>query len=212
MTSTQQTDPRDDLAYVRRMTERAARAPLLGGRFLVFWGGLLALAYIAHFLAASGLVASPGALGWIWVGFGAIGATGTFILSRGMARKPGQEAVGNQVEREVWFGAGIGIFLFVIGVFLATTLRGAPVLMFDLVASVALALYGAAFLATAAASGLRWMRIPAWISFAGAAAVPAFTGTQALYPALAVIVLIIAVAPGLRLMAAEPPALDDETL
>lgn len=35
----QDTTLKDDLAYVRDLAEAGQQAPLLGGRFLVFWGG-----------------------------------------------------------------------------------------------------------------------------------------------------------------------------
>jgi hypothetical protein len=132
------------------------------------------------------------------------------LLSRGMDRKPGQSAVGNRVEREVWRGAGLGIFLFAGGVVAAVALRGAPMIMFDIIASVALALHGAALLATSAASGESWVRAPAWTAFAAAAITPLLAGTAVLYLYLAAVVVVIGVAPGLRLLRAEPPGLGDD--
>ncbi|MGJ3232915.1 MAG: hypothetical protein ACFE0P_14090 [Oceanicaulis sp.] len=209
MSDSDLTDPRADLAYVRAMTERAANAPLLGGRYLVFWGVLLTCAYLAHFSIASGLLGAPGFIPFIWIAFGVIGGLGMAVLSRGMARKPGQSAIGNTVERQVWRGAGLGIFLFVAGVVAAVSLRGGSYMLFDLIAAVALALYGAAFLATAAASGHGWMRAPAWMSFAAAAIVPLLAGSATLYLWLAVVVVLVGVLPGVRLLRAEPPALDE---
>ncbi|MCF4097875.1 hypothetical protein [Maritalea mediterranea] len=200
-------DPKSDLAYVRAMTERAARAPLLGGRFLLLWGGLLVLTYLGHFAVITGFAGLPvETLAFLWPAFGIFGALGTVLLSRNTAPKPGAFAVGNVVQREIWQGAGLGILLFVIGVILAT-MQGASPIMFDMIAAVALALYGAAFLATAAASQLRWMRVPAWISFFAAAGVPLLAGSSLLYLALAGVVVLVSVVPGLILMRHEPPAL-----
>ena len=204
-------DPRADLAYVRAMTERAARAPLLGGRYLVFWGGLLSLAYAAHYGLASGLAGAPHFIPWIWVSFAVFGGLGMVVLSRGMRRKPGFASVGNRVASEVWRGAALGIFLFVAGVAAAVALRGGSYILFDLIASVALALYGAAFLATAAASGQAWMRAPAWMSFAAAATTPLIAGAAVLYLWLAIVVVLVVVLPGLRLLRTEPPTLTDDT-
>jgi len=195
------TDPHADLAFVRAMTERAAKAPLLGGRYLVFWSGLLAVAYTAHYLLASGLAGSTSFIPYVWLAFGVTGGAGMALLSRGMDRR---------VEREVWRGAGLGIFLFAGGVVAAVALRGAPMIMFDIIASVALALYGAALLATSAASGESWVRAPAWTAFAAAAITPLLAGTAVLYLYLAAVVVVIGVAPGLRLLRAEPPGLGDD--
>lgn len=210
MSEHEQTSPRDDLAFVRSMTERASNAPLLGGRYLTFWGGLLTVAYLAHYLVASGFLGAPRFIPWIWISFGVAGALGMALLSRGMSRKPGLSSVGNRVEREVWRGAGLGIFLFVAGVVASVALGRGSMMLFDLIASVALALYGAAFLATAAASGQGWMRAPAWMALVAAAITPLLVGTAVLYLWLAVVVVFVGVIPGLRLLRAEPPALADE--
>lgn len=212
MTDPENTGIQGDLAYVRAMTERAVSAPLLGGRFLVLWGGLLTVAYSAHFLVVSGIAGLPlNAIALIWVAFGVVGALAMMVLSRGVRRKPGQSAIGNVVEREVWRGAGLGIFLFALGVGSAVYLRGAPTILFDLIASVALALYGAAFLATSAAARKAWIRIPAWTALIGAAAVPVFAGTAELYAFLVAAVVAVGVLPGVKLLWDEPAALEDES-
>lgn len=203
-------DPHADLAFVRAMTERAARAPLLGGRYLLFWSVLLTVAYATHYLLASGLVGTPPFIDIIWLTFGVMGGAGMVLLSRGAARKPGQSAVGNRVEREVWRGAGIGIFLFVAGVVAAVELRGAPMILFDFIASVALVLYGAALLATATASGENWLRVPAWTAFVAAAATPVLAGDAVLYLFLSAVMVLVGVVPGVRLLRAEPPSLDED--
>ncbi|WP_375283883.1 hypothetical protein [Marinicauda pacifica] len=211
MTEDTRTQAQADLAFVRAMTERASRAPLLGGRFLLLWGGLLTLTYLAHFTILSELAGVPvWAISIIWPAFGVLGFAGTVILSRGMGRKPGVSSIGNVVEREIWKGAGLGIFIFVAGVVVAVTALGRNIILFDLIAAVALALYGAAFLATSAASGLTWMRIPAWASFAFAACVPLLAGTAVLYLALSAVILLVAVLPGLRLLLNEPEYLEQE--
>jgi hypothetical protein len=46
----------EDIKYVRQLAESGAHAPLLGGRFMVWWGALLAIAYTAHHLALNGLI------------------------------------------------------------------------------------------------------------------------------------------------------------
>ncbi len=35
----------DDIAYIRQLSESGARAPLIGGRFMAWWGLLLTIAY-----------------------------------------------------------------------------------------------------------------------------------------------------------------------
>ena len=43
-----------DLSYVRQLAESGAHSPLLGGRFMAWWGLLLTAAYLAHHFALAG--------------------------------------------------------------------------------------------------------------------------------------------------------------
>ena len=44
----------DDLAYLKDLAQAGQDAPLLGGRFMAWWGGITALAYAGHFGLVSG--------------------------------------------------------------------------------------------------------------------------------------------------------------
>ncbi|MCF6329260.1 MAG: hypothetical protein L3J02_05625, partial [Henriciella sp.] len=69
-----QTTLDDDLAYVRDLAEAGQTAPLLGGRFLTWWGGLVTLAYAGHYAISMGIVDfGPAAYAWLWIGFALIG-------------------------------------------------------------------------------------------------------------------------------------------
>ncbi|MEL6724162.1 MAG: hypothetical protein AAFP24_04035, partial [Pseudomonadota bacterium] len=68
----------DDLAYVRDLAEAGQQAPLLGGRFLTFWGVLTSVAYFLHFSIAANLFGWPDtAYAWVW---------GTFIVAGGIGQ------------------------------------------------------------------------------------------------------------------------------
>ena len=65
----------DDISYVRQLAESGARAPLIGGRFMAWWGLLVAAAWTAQYLAANGFIGDGRTIyGIIWVSFGAVGA------------------------------------------------------------------------------------------------------------------------------------------
>lgn len=108
------TDLADDLVYLKDLAEAGAQAPLLGGRFLAWWGGLVTLAYSGHYAIASGLVSTdPIAYAYLWSAFGVIGLLGYFGLVRTMSPdKPGQSSVGNRVEANVWMIAGFALFAY----------------------------------------------------------------------------------------------------
>lgn len=104
----------DDLAYVRDLAEAGQQAPLLGGRFLAWWGGLVTLAYTGHYMIASGILDVPGiAFAYLWGGFAIIGLGGYFALIKTMSTdKPGQSSAGNKVEANVWMIAGFTLFAY----------------------------------------------------------------------------------------------------
>ena len=204
---------RDDAAYIRGVSEAARGAPLLGGRFLVFWGLLVGAAWTGQWAVLSGAFGLPAwSLGVLWGAFGVIAGVGMTLLVRGVARKPGRGAVGNRVEASVWTGAGLGLFSYAGAVIVAGLLGALPsVVAYDSILGVAFVVYAVAFLATAAASGQAWLRGFAALSFTGAGIVPFFLGQPVLYLVSAVIVLAVAVVPGVILLRREPadlPAAD----
>ena len=200
-----------DLAYIRQVSEAASGAPLLGGRFLVFWGLLVSAAWTGQWAVLSGAAGLPlGALGALWLAFGVIAGVGMALLVRSIKRKPGQGAVGNRVETAVWTGAGFGLFSYAGAVIVAGALGAVPPVAYDTIIGVAFVVYAVSFLATAAASGQAWLRAFAALSFAGAGLVPFFLGEPVLYLVSAGIVFVVAVVPGAVLLSREPAALPPE--
>ncbi len=132
------------------------------------------------------------------------------LLTRSIKNKPGRSALGNVVEATVWGGAGAAIFAYAGGTIVAASLGAASTAQFDTILAVAFALYGTAFLATAAASGQAWLRLFAALSFTGAGMVPFLVGDPVVYLASAVIVLVVAAVPGVVLLAREPASLPAE--
>lgn len=199
----------DDLAYIRQLSERARTAPLLGGRFLVFWGVLVSAAWAAQWAVLSGAAGLGGwAIGAIWIAFGVIAGVGMTVLVRSIKRKPGQGATSSRVETTVWTGAGFGLFSYA-GMVIVAGLLGALTepAIYDTILGVAFVVYAVAFLATAAASGQGWLRVFAALSFTGAGIVPFFLGQPILYLISAGLVFVVAVVPGAILLTREPASL-----
>jgi hypothetical protein len=202
-------DPtRDDLSFLRRISEEGRHAPLLGGRYLLFWGTAITIAYLGQYGILSGRLGLPEfAIPLLWLAVFAVAGIAMHLFGRQMRYKPGTGAVGNRAERWVWYGVGLGIFAFASGVFLAVGFAGQAVIAFDFIAGVALAGYGAAFLVVAKLAAQRWLEWPAVGAFAGAALVPFLAGDPRLYLVAAVIVFLVAAVPGLILLRAEPAPL-----
>ncbi len=102
----------NDLDYVRTMAEEGQNAPLLGGRFGLWWGGLLSTAFLAHWAIISG-IAGLGFqyLGVLWLGFAVIGMLGSWKMGNSLQGKPGLSSVGNRAETIIWtyFGTMMAI-------------------------------------------------------------------------------------------------------
>lgn len=204
---------KDDLAYVAVVAAAARSAPLLGGRFLVFWGILVSAAWAAQWAVLSG-AAGVGTswLAAVWIAFAVIAGLGMFLLIRSIKGKPGLGTIANRVNTAVWTGAGFGLFSYVGGIIVAGSIGALaePNPVFDTILSVAFVVYAVAFLATAAASGQGWLRLFAALSFTGAGIVPFFVGDPLVYLISAVIVFVVAVVPGVIFLRREPQSLRDE--
>ncbi|MEE2526905.1 hypothetical protein V0U79_11030 [Hyphobacterium sp. HN65] len=204
------TSSQSDLDYLRSVAESGAQAPLVGGRYLIIWGGLGVIACLAHWSILTGVLPlEASALGAIWIGYGVLGMIATFLASRSMAAKPGCGSIGNRVNRVAWQYVGIGIGLYFAGVIFSVTALDAPPLLFDSILTIALFGYAIAFSVTAALSSEKWLYGPAWMSIAGAALSPAFYGRPELYLLVGAIILFAAVLPGFRLLGKEPGASDE---
>ena len=201
-----------DMAFIAGVSRAARSAPLLGGRFLLFWGTLVGAAWLGQWAILSGVAGLGTAwIGALWIAFGVVAGVGMTVLTRSVKRKPGQGAASNRVETAVWTGAGFGLFAYAGMVILAGILGAlTEPAIYDTIIGVAFVVYAVAFLATAAASRQAWLRLFAAISFTGAGLVPFFLGQPVLYLISAVIVFVVAVVPGAILLSREPAALPGE--
>jgi hypothetical protein len=143
----------DDIAYVRQLAESGARAPLIGGRFMAWWGLLIVIGWTAQHLAVNGVIGDGNAIfGIIWVSFGVIGALGQILLVRAMPAKAGQGSAGNRASRVVWGAGAFAIISMVVGAgVLANTGGGQTV--FDWIVPVAFAVYACALIVTGSLAG-----------------------------------------------------------
>jgi hypothetical protein len=145
----------DDIAYVRQLSESGARAPLVGGRFMAWWGLLVTIGWTAQHLAINGVIGDRNTIfGIIWMTFGVVGALGQVLLARSMPAKAGQGSAGNRASRTAWGAGALAILSMVVGVaVLANT--GAGYAVFDWIVPVAFSVYACALLVTGALAGER---------------------------------------------------------
>ncbi|MCF8880177.1 hypothetical protein L5876_10150 [Hyphobacterium sp. SN044] len=194
-----------DIAWLKSLAESGAQAPLIGGRYLLLWGGLSVLATFAHGLVVAGLLPVPMAsVGFIWLVYGIAGGVASRLIGSGLGDKPGATSAANRVSRAAWTTVGFGIFGYVLAIVLWTSAFGAPVLLFDSILTIAFFGYAFAFSVTAALSGLKWLYGPALLSGLAAMATPVLYGSAALYFGASAVILTAAVLPGAAMMMREP--------
>ena len=196
----------EDLNYIRDLAEAGQNAPLLGGRFLAMWGGLVTLAYLGHFLIATGAVAQLGGLAYLylWIAFGVLGGIGQFLLVSGARGKPGQASAGNRVQAVLWTTSGMFLSVYFLGLIARMLLTGEGVEGFYWSVPMVLGLYGIGQYVTGAISGQAALKLAGIAAFAGVLAAVFLTGTDYIWLVGAASAFLAVFVPGLMMMRAEP--------
>lgn len=196
----------DDIAYVRQLSESGARAPLVGGRFMAWWGLLVTIGWAAQHLAVNGVIGDGNTIfGIIWMTFGAIGALGQILLARSMPAKAGQGSAGNRAGRTVWGAGAFAIVSMVVGVaVLANT--GAGYAVFDWIVPVAFSVYACALLVTGALAGERIAIVAGYGAVIMVGLFTAFMLSQDRYLLAAAGAALTVLLPGILLVMREPRA------
>jgi hypothetical protein len=194
----------EDIKYVRQLAESGAHAPLLGGRFMVWWGALLAIAYTAHHLALNGLIGDGRTIfALIWFGFGLIATAGHFLLIKSMPPKAGAGSAANRASRTVWVAGAFAITAMVVGSAIAASTGAGPA-TFDWIVPVAFAVYSCALIVTGSLAKSR----PTLAAGAGAVIMVGLFTAMILSPdrylLAAAGVALTVLLPGLLLLRAEP--------
>ena len=195
-----------DLSYLRDLAESGHKAPLLGGRFLTWWGGLTSLAYAAHYAIASGLVGSGGAaFGWLWTGYMIIGISGQVVLSRTFPMsRPGASSMGNRAERVVWQAAGFALFGFFVTLIVKSLVTGVASPGFAYSLALVFVVYGVS-LVTTGTLGESTILKRAGIGALGLVPVAAwFAGTAGSWLIAAIGAALCVFLPGVLLLKNEP--------
>lgn len=194
-----------DLAYVRDLAEAGQNAPLLGGRFLVMWGGLVSLAYAGHFLIATGVFGlAPYALWMLWVAMGLVGGAGQFLLVSALRGKPGGASTGNRVQSVLWSTAGLFLFVYFVGLMARVFFTGEGIEGFYWSVPMVLGLYGIGQFVTGAMTGSSALKFAGIAAFAGVLAATFLTGTEYIWLVGAASAFTAVFIPGLLMMRAEP--------
>ena len=162
------TTAQEDLAYVRAIAEEGRNVPLVGGPMFLIWGTVISVAAFCQFLRDAG-AGFPVRSAALWSIALALGWIVSFIVGKQISSSPGSSTAGNRVAAAAWMSCGIFITVFwlsILGALILLPDGGFPfgylgAAMFP----VAFGLYGLAFMVTAVAANLDWMRWVAGISW-----------------------------------------------
>ena len=195
----------DDLAYVRDLAEAGQHAPLLGGRFLAFWGSLLTVAYFLHYAISVDMFGlTDAAFGWVWGAFILIGMAGQAFLGRTLRSKPGGNSVGNRVEGTVWMAAGFALFAYFGTLIVQSFVTGIAVAGFESSLPIVFAAYGIGLLTSGLMGGTKILTYAGYGAFGIVALATWFSGTVEIWAVASLGTLLTVLIPGLVMLRAEP--------
>lgn len=196
----------DDLAYLKDLAESGQNAPLLGGRFLAWWGGLVTIAYISHYLIVTGATGLPNeAYAWLWIGFSVIGFGGFKVMQMTFPKsKPGASSLGNQISAVVWMAGGMVLFSFFSGVIIRSVLEGRASLGFLWSVPLVLGIYGICQLTSGLLAKSRALMLAGWGAIASSGVAAVFTGSNTVWLVGAIVAALTVFLPGVMLMRQEP--------
>lgn len=197
-------DPAADIAWMRRLAEEGAEAPLLNGPIMIAAGVIFGAANVIQWAIQSGALAvEPMTQLWVWLTAGAAFALALFVLIRRASRKPGYGSHGNKAVSAAWSAIGFGIFVMWLSL-MAIGFRSGDWTMMWTMPSVVATAYGSAWMVSAAATGRRWMTVIGLLAYAGAIVSGALIGSTAIYLVFAALMVATALVPGFVLMRQEP--------
>ncbi|HEX8661752.1 MAG TPA: hypothetical protein VF686_07780 [Brevundimonas sp.] len=196
-------DPAADIAWMRRLAEEGAEAPMQGASILMSAGLIFGAASIFHWAQITGHVPQLDGI----TGIGWLVATLLFmlvlavIISR-LNRTGGIMTASNRATNTVWSALGWGIFaLFGSMAVLGWRVGGEGVeIAFGLIPSVIMVFYGIGWAVSAAMYKSRTLWGLAAGSFVAAPLLAALTGRADQYLAYAAALLLLMALPGYLLM------------
>jgi len=195
----------DDIAYMRALAQEGRNAPLMAGPILVAAAVIFGAATAGQWALQTGaVVAGPWTPLWLWIGAGALFGLALAVLIRRIQAKPGCSSSSNRAVNTAWSTVGYGIFVTWLAL-LAIGFRTGEWAFMALMPTVVMVAYGSAWAIAGAMTGLRWMNIVALVSYAGAVALAWFVSGPAIYPVYMVLLVAVALVPGIILMRQERP-------
>ena len=198
-------DPAADIAWMRRLAEEGAEAPMQGASILMSAGLIYGSASLFHWAQVSGLLPTNGPV----IGIGWLAATGLFllvlavILAR-LKRRGGVVTAGNRATGTVWSSLSWGIFALsgAMAALIWRTGDQGGLIAVALVPSVIMVFYGIGWAVSAEMHRSRALWGLAAGSFVAAPLLALLTGQNEQYLAYAAALFLLMALPGFLLMRA----------
>lgn len=194
----------DDIAYMRALAHEGRHAPLLAGPILVAAAIIFGIASLGQWVMQAGLVeAGPWAPLWLWVGAGVVFTAVLTVLIGRIKARPGAHSSANRAVGAAWSGVGYGILATWLAL-AALSVKTGNWSWMAVMPTVVLVAYGSAWMIGAAMTRTRWMGWTALLAYVGGVAVAWFIDSPAIYLVFTIVLIAVALIPGLILMRQEP--------
>lgn len=198
-------DPAADIAWMRRLAEEGAAAPMQGGSILFGAGVIWGLASLGHWAVVSRtLPLDHQAINYIWLSGALAFAVVLIVVLTRLRRQCGVQTAANRAVGTAWAAVGWGVFALGVSMAVLGWRLGEVVVAagFALIPSVIMVAYGSGWAVSATMLRSRGMWWLALASFAAAPALAALTGTAGQYLAYAAALFLLMALPGWQLMRA----------
>jgi hypothetical protein len=196
-------DPTADIAWMRRLAEEGAEAPMQGASILFGAGLIYGVGSVGHWAVASGLSGfGMAAVNWIWLGATALFILLLVVVLTRLGRAGGVQTSANRASGTAWASVGWGIFALSASMaVLAWRLGGdAALVALALMPSMIMVFYGSGWAVTAAMQRSKPLWALAIASFAAAPLLAALVGQAEQYLAYAAALFLLMALPGWVLM------------
>ncbi|MDP2765100.1 MAG: hypothetical protein Q8O54_09715 [Brevundimonas sp.] len=196
-------DPAADIAWMRRLAEEGAEAPMQGASILFGAGLIFGLGSLGHWAVASGLAGlEMEAVNWIWLAATALFLIMLVVSLTRLGRAGGVQTSANRASGTAWASVGWGIFALSASMAVLTLRLGgdAAMVALALMPSMIMVFYGSGWAVTAAMQRSKPLWTLAIASFAAAPLLAALVGQAEQYLAYAAALFLLMALPGWMLM------------
>jgi hypothetical protein len=195
-------DPAADIAWMRRLAEEGAHAPMKGNSLLMFGGLVYGLASLFHWAIIVGL--APLDNDQVWIGW-VVATVGYWIIlgfTIPRLRRGGVSTTANRAASIAWSGMGWGIFAMFLTITVLGLRLGESVLegIYVMIPSMIMIFYGVGWAVHASMQRSRLLWTLSLSSFAAAPVLALFAGQAAQYLAYAAALFLLMALPGWLLM------------